>query len=273
MWYEWAFSGIGLLILSIFSRVLYDSWKNRVGYTIFPKVQYPIPKELMRKTGKYKDLSSISIKIIQINNYSNEIKNNIQILYKENRSKSIDIYYDEWRPNYEILSEKIIIQELYPNNSVYIHFYNISEGFKIVDVLVEGKRISSLTQFLVGLKREPKLWVLKIFIFLTVVFLIITVSVSIFLTIEKSSLNTEFRTKLEQFQLGLGEEFCGITTYHINSFQSLFKKDSEKNIDSLLKINKLNEKDTLRLNQVSSVEELKKLKQVMLCIPPNKEPK
>ena len=90
-----------------------------------------------------------------------------------------------------------------------------------------------------------------------------------FLPLERNNLTNEFHNKLNNYQKGLSGRLCGLSPYNINGFLSYISLDND--IEKLLKNNLISEEEILRLNQVKSIEELKGLKQVILCTPPKKE--
>ena len=243
---------------------------DSICYEIYSDNHFTIPREL-REFIRNSEIYSLKSTLIRIDNYSLKSKKNIRVIYSGNWEFSPDISYRRREGvdvNYKIIDKdkEIIIDEILPNESVYIFLYNTSSKFVIDQILFDDSEVTKTMQLLTEIKRYPELFKLKIYTFilclLSVVTLIMTGG-SIYFIYDRYNMVERHQAMIDDIANSINSKFdgCYIQVYETKkpSFEDAYNK------------NKWSEYETLKFNKVSNTDELKAKQEVVLCLERYKE--
>lgn len=234
---------------------------DAVGYSVAEAISFPLPEEVAESLpdGVTKDLSKLILLHVSIYNYSSKSQRNIRVLYAGDWELSPSIAFDrrEVSVKYSINEDEkeIVIDEIPPNESVYLNIFNPYRGFKIDQVLLGDKKITGFMQRLAEAKRFPGLIRLKAvtaIMFLALIACIAFVGYKVLgVRNEVSANNAEMAALLKNSGL------CRLYSYRNDKPDDLDIVLLTKNIYPLEKV--------LGMNNVSTMDELRSKKTILLC--------
>lgn len=234
---------------------------DAVGYHLFGPIVYNPPKELLEKLNNEDRelLTDIRTSYITVDNFSTNAQKNVRILYSgeldlrpEVESQTRDITVN---CNVNKDAKEITIEEILPEDSIVVSIHNPSENFELNNILIGDKMITTTMQRLASAKRRPSmLWV----------YLLMAISFGVAAYSFVSTKNVlDERNKIEahmnKFYDQLGYGSCK---------SSIFYNPVGKEKELERAFNKLSvtgQKNTLKLNDVQSYEQLKFKDEIIFC--------
>lgn len=236
-----------------------------IGYRSFGPFEFPIPNELARTSSNENlfSLAEVGILLFEIDNYSSKLAKNIRIFYSDSfqyspqisyASRDVDVEF-ELRKN----KKEIYISELPPNESLSISFFNVSEGFKVGSVLVGDKMITSTMNRLAQFRSYPSFKWLYLFMFSILALSFGFVGYSLHTMSERSEANQIVREAYKN--LGYIECQPSVFDNSIENERKLNRKFQQ--------LSKIQQENTLILNNVLTYEKLKVKDKILFCVPPH----
>lgn len=253
-----------LPILNTFRKDIPDS----IGYEVYPKMFFTLPKELRKHiSNENKEIYNLDRIFIRIDNYSLRSRKNIRIIYSGVWEFSPDIQYrrrTSTKVKYKILDneKEIVIDEILPNESVYIILYGTNPEFNIDQILFDDSELTKTMQLLTEARREPELAKMKLCtIFLSVIAVIVfllTISYGIwnYIQINKANRHQALIDNVVNEIYKNIPKGCYIGVYETKN----------PNFDEIYTQNKWNFIDTFHFNHVQNLSELKQKNEVVLCV-------
>lgn len=234
---------------------------DAVGYQVFGPVVYNPPKELLDNlsTADRECLSEIKTWYVTIDNVSSNTQKNIRVIYSgdiglnpEVESQSRDVPVD-FESNQD--KKEIIVKEILPDDSIIISIHNANDDFKVNNVLIEDKMVTTTMQKLAEAKRRPSLMWLYIVLTLSVG----ATAYSVISTKNKLDEQRKIDTYMEKFYDKLGYGSCTPSIFE-NSIGK--EKELER---AYKKLSTSDQANTLKFNDVDSYEQLKVQDEVLFC--------
>lgn len=251
-------------ILNTFRKDIPDS----IGYEIYPKIFFTLPKELRNHiSNENQEIYDLDRIFIRIDNYSLKSKKNIRIIYSGEWGFSPDIQYRRrisTKVKYEILDneKEIIIDEILPNESVYIILYGTSSNFNIEQILFDDSEVTKTMQLLTEAKRDPELAKFKLYNTFASIFLVIIILLAIcagvwsYIQINKANRHQML------IDNAVNEIYKNISG---GCYVKVYETKNPK-FDEIYNQNKWNSAETFHLNHVQNFSELKQKNEVVLCV-------
>lgn len=229
----------------------------------FPPLSSPLPKEIREKLGTQDDpYCGLHPVHIGIENLSNIVLTNIRV-----KLTSPSIYHPivengdtqrplEWR--HDIERAEIHITALDPSDSAYIVFFpketfpkdkSVTRVFQKPEILIEGKRVSTLQEQLGFLKKEPSLAIFFILLLSVIIGIVFLVVFSFYPHILPNSDRALTEQATQQLVSGCQLKPVKVTT----------------NTRSDIAANGLPPLKILQINRASSIEELLNREKIVLC--------
>lgn len=250
-------------ILNAFRKEIPDC----IGYEIYHKTFFTLPKELQQYiVDDNQEIHNLNKIIVSIDNYSLKSKKNIRVIYSGKWLFTPDIKYrrrENTKVKYKILDDEkeIVIDEILPNESVYVILYNTSSDFEIEQILFDDSDITKTMQLLAEIKRDPELAKIKIYNILAIVLLVMMTLIAITgmtWIYMKSSKIARHQALIDNTVNEIYKNFSGC-------YISVYETKDPK-FDEIYVKNRWNSNETLLLNHVQSISELKRKPEVILCI-------
>lgn len=168
---EWLFSGILVTLALIVLGWIKSRRENRppaVGYRTFGPVKYSLPREILTDEFSEKRNGALDLVLftIIVDNLSSASCRNVRILYSgdceyderlEFKRREVGVKYGVDRNNKEIL-----IDEVPPNETVAVEFFNPDRWFSIEQVLIGDLEITDSMKKLAEERRYPSLYWTKL---------------------------------------------------------------------------------------------------------------
>lgn len=147
---------------------------DAVGYDTYGPISFPIPQEFQNSLKEsHDDLDFINLTSLRIDNYSSKTQKGIRILYSGDYlyTPTFGFQRRDISVSFELKNEEkeITINEIPPNESVWIQIFYPSDDFEVVQVLLGDSEITSLMQKLTEARRYPELARMKLFMYATVI--------------------------------------------------------------------------------------------------------
>ena len=161
-----------------------------VGYDTYGPISFPLPHEIQELLeGNQIKSDFINITSIRVDNYSSKTQKDIRVLYSGDYEykPAFKFHRREIPVKFEVLEsdKEFLIKEIPPNESVSIEIFNPSTEFELVQVLSGDGEITSVMQKLAEARRYPELARMKLFTHATVIFAIVAVAFTGYLTWSK----------------------------------------------------------------------------------------
>ncbi|QPB42771.1 hypothetical protein [Rodentibacter haemolyticus] len=253
-----------LSILNTFRKEIPDS----IGYEIYPRTYFTLPKELREYiSNENQEIYNLHRVFIRIDNYSLKSRRNIRVIYSGGWQFSPDIQYrrrENTKVKYKILDDEkeIIIEEILPNESVYIILYGTNYDFNIEQILFDDSEVTKTMQLLTEAKRDPELARMK----LCNIFMSIFAIISILLVIGLCGWNYIYINKVNRQQALIDNAVNEIYKNVSGGCYIGVYETKEPKFNEIYAKNKWNKAETLYLNHVQNLTELQQKDEVVLCI-------
>ncbi|CAE6938275.1 hypothetical protein R69608_05082 [Paraburkholderia nemoris] len=259
---EWLFSGI----LATISFAVWGWFRSQrqsrplaIGYEIFGPFSHPLPVDILKEDiiAQSQTPAELVILALRLDNYSNESCRNLRVLYSAECEYPAQLEFKrrdtEVRYNIDHKNKEILIDEIPPNETVSVAFFNPYKGFSIEHVLIGDAKVTDSMRKHAEAKRYPMLyWSGKI---ATAAMLITVV--------------TAFWAGHELWKSSKDREIISSATGNLGGCVPTVIHDSDENQDDLnhrfLALNYPYDRMVLAMNKVSSLEELDKKKTVIFC--------
>ena len=234
-----------------------------IGYRTYGPYKFPVPEELISSSDneELNSLSDMSILYFDMNNYSSKVQREIRIIYSGDFQYSPKINFDSRKVDvdFEIKknSKEICIKELLPQESISISFFNTDTKFEIEQVLIGDQMITSTMNALAELKRSPSFKWHYLFISVVLIFPLVTAGYA-YNSINKSM---EVKKLISESYKNLGYMQCAPDLFDnpVGSEKSLERKYQQ--------LSKVQQENTLALNNVKTYDKLKVKDKVLFCLP------
>lgn len=261
---EWLFSGILATISFAVWGWLKSQRQNRplaFSYDIFGPFSYPLPVDILKENivAQTQTPAELVILALRLDNYSDASCRNLRVLYSAECEYPAQLEFKrrdtEVRYNIDPKNKEILIDEIPPNETVSVAFFNPSNGFSVEQVLIGDTKVTDSMRKHAEAKRYPMLyWSGKI---ATAAMLIAVV--------------TAFWAGYNIWKSSKDREIIASATGNLGGCVPIVIYDSDENRDDLnhrfLALNYPYDRMVLAINKVSSLEELDKKKTVIFCKP------
>ena len=233
---------------------------DAVGYEMDGPDFYPLPSEILATlpTSTSTEIEGMIVRTLRIDNFSSKKQHNIKILFSGSwsyaprinfmRRSSVQVKYDIFSNDKEIL-----LHEVPPNETVFIHFFNTKERFKIDQVLIGDNAISKTMQRLANAKRSPELVKLTRFLWVFALMMAAVLLLSFYGIWKKYSDNKIIE------DASAGHLSCSSYVYDNSSFDVNALKQKYQ------KAGQIFQSYVLSVNKVKSFDELQLKEKVILC--------
>jgi hypothetical protein len=235
-----------------------------VIHSLKKKDMFEIPNEITKNLSEeaLEKIEQLSFLYFRIDNFTTSVQKNIRVLMSGSYEYLPRLIYHrrDVDVGFEIMPDlkEIVINEVFPNDSVIIQFYNPDKKFNVDQVLIKEKTITPTMQKLAYAKRHPDLAKmtftssLLIFVFSCLTIFLIFFGAYAYFT------RSEYEKKISEFT-----ENSNMCKYE------LFENSADKEKELERRFLQLGESGstTLLINKVPTLAELKLKDTVVLCVP------
>lgn len=238
---------------------------DAIGYTFIEKQDmFEIPNEISKDLSEeaLEKIEQLSCLYFRIDNFTTSVQKNIRVLMSGSYEYLPRLIYHrrDVDVGFEVMPDlkEILINEVFPNDSVIIQFYNPDKKFNVDQVLIKEKTITPTMQKLAYAKRHPDLAKMRFTSSLLIFILPCLTIFSIFLGAHAYFTRSEYEKKMSEFT-----ENSNMCKYE------LFENSADKEKELERRFLQLGEagSTTLLINKVPTLAELKLKDTVVLCVP------
>jgi hypothetical protein len=235
-----------------------------VGSVIGDVYPYSVPCEILKALPELtaEPLKKMTAIDLRIDNYSSKIQKNIRILFSGNYHYSPSIKFlrrdVEVKAEIHDLDKEIFVSEIPPNESILITFF-CPNNFELNQLLIDDHEVTESMQKLANNKRYPSVALMnRILLFILIL---------AFASLAQSGyiLYSLWRKTQENRLIDIAAAKSNLSACSWSVFDNSLDKEKllERKFEQLENFKVF----TLKLNKVSSLDELKKKEQVILCEP------
>ncbi|MFH8136347.1 hypothetical protein ABU178_19575 [Pantoea osteomyelitidis] len=238
---------------------------DAIGYAFIEKQDmFEIPNEISKDLSEetLEKIEQLSCLYFRVDNFTTSVQKNIRVLMSGSYEYLPRLIYQrrDVDVGFEVMPDlrEILINEVFPNDSVIIQFYNPDKKFNVDQVLIKEKTITPTMQKLAYAKRHPDLAKMTFTSSLLILILSCLTIFSIFFGAYAYLTRSAYEEKISEFT-----ENSNMCKYEL--FEN--SADKEKELDR--KFLQLGEAGsiTLLINKVPTLAELKLKDTVVLCVP------